>query len=46
MASTVTQAEPIFSAYGGDPVLGEMVELYVAEMPDRIAGARAGVFRR
>ena len=37
MASTVTQTEAIFSAYGGDPLLGEMVDLYVAEMPDRIA---------
>jgi HPt (histidine-containing phosphotransfer) domain-containing protein len=37
MESTAAQVEAIFSTYGGDPVLGEMVELYVAEMPDRIA---------
>ena len=37
MESTVTQVGAVFSAYGSDPVLGEMVELYVAEMPDRIA---------
>jgi histidine phosphotransfer protein HptB len=37
MTSTTPQIEPIYSTIGGDPVLGEMVELYVAEMPDRIA---------
>jgi HPt (histidine-containing phosphotransfer) domain-containing protein len=37
MTSTTQQIEPIYSTIGGDPVLGEMVELYVAEMPDRIA---------
>ncbi len=37
MPSTTKEIEPIYSTFGGDPVLGEMVELYVAEMPDRIA---------
>jgi HPt (histidine-containing phosphotransfer) domain-containing protein len=37
MGSKAAQAEAIFSTYGSDPMLGEMVELYVAEMPERIA---------
>jgi histidine phosphotransfer protein HptB len=37
MTSVAQQIEPIYSTFGGDPVLGEMVELYVAEMPERIA---------
>ncbi len=28
---------PIYSLFGSDPDLGELVELYVSEMPDRIA---------
>jgi HPt (histidine-containing phosphotransfer) domain-containing protein len=37
MESTAAHGEAIFSTYGSDPMLGEMVELYVAEMPERIA---------
>jgi HPt (histidine-containing phosphotransfer) domain-containing protein len=37
MTSTTKELEPIYSTFGGDPVLSEMVDLYVAEMPDRIA---------
>lgn len=28
---------PLFSTLAGDPLLGELVELYVQEMPDRVA---------
>jgi HPt (histidine-containing phosphotransfer) domain-containing protein len=31
------EQEPIISALANDPVLSELVEMYVAEMPDRIA---------
>src|SRR5690242_10385402 len=41
MTVTTKNAKPIYSSFGGDPLLGEMVELYVAEMPDRIAALEA-----
>lgn len=37
MDSTIAAAEPIYSSFGADPLLGELVELYVGEMPDRVA---------
>lgn len=36
MASTST--EPLFSVYENDPDVGEIVAVFVAEMPDRKAG--------
>jgi HPt (histidine-containing phosphotransfer) domain-containing protein len=37
MTSSIQDIAPIYSSFGGDPLLGEIVELYVAEMPDRVA---------
>ena len=37
MSSITNEADPIFSSLGGDPDLGELVEMYVDEMPERIA---------
>jgi HPt (histidine-containing phosphotransfer) domain-containing protein len=37
MTSIDAEQEPIISSFAGDPVLSELVEMYVAEMPDRIA---------
>jgi histidine phosphotransfer protein HptB len=37
MTSSLQDVAPIYSSFGGDALLGEMVELYVAEMPDRIS---------
>ncbi len=34
---TDTSTTAIYSCFGDDPVLGELVEQYVSEMPDRIA---------
>ena len=34
--SQLNLAEPIFSTYGDDPDMGELVEMFVEEMPDRI----------
>ena len=31
-----TKSTPIFSTLGGDPDLGELVELFVDEMPERV----------
>lgn len=31
-----TSASPIYSDFGGDEDLGELVEMYVDEMPDRV----------
>ncbi len=36
MIKTSNQTEPVYSAFGSDPDLGPLVELYVSEMPDRI----------
>ncbi|NQU24900.1 MAG: Hpt domain-containing protein [Candidatus Nealsonbacteria bacterium] len=30
-------SEPLYSSLGGDPDLGEIVQLFVNEMPDRVA---------
>ena len=37
MAQFATETEPLFSSFGSDPDLGELVEMFVDEMPDRIA---------
>ncbi len=37
MAQLSTETEPVFSSFGSDPDLGELVEMFVDEMPDRIA---------
>ncbi len=29
--------QPIYSVYGDDPDLGELVEMFVAELPDRVS---------
>jgi len=34
---TPQKAEPLYSPLAADPDLGELVEMYVDEMPDRIA---------
>lgn len=34
-------AESIYSSLGGDPDLGELVDMFVAEMPDRVANLLA-----
>ena len=39
----VTPAEPLYSSFGADPDLGELVELFVREIPLRIEELRAGV---
>jgi HPt (histidine-containing phosphotransfer) domain-containing protein len=35
--TTTTDADLIYSTLADDPVIGELVELYAAEMPERIA---------
>ena len=37
MTSATNEKTPIYSALGRDPDLAELVEMYVDEMPDRIA---------
>ena len=37
MTFTTNENEAIHSTLGGDPELGELVEMFVAEMPDRIS---------
>ena len=37
MTSATNENTAIYSTLGGDPDLGELVEMYVDEMPDRIA---------
>jgi len=36
MTDICTQNTPIYSSFGDDPDLGELVEMFVEEMPDRI----------
>ncbi len=38
--STLTVA-PVYSSFGDDPELGELVEMFVEEMPDRISNLSA-----
>ncbi len=37
MSQMSTESELIFSTFGSDPDLGDLVEMFVDEMPDRIA---------
>ncbi len=37
MTDTISLAGPIFSTLGGDPDLGDLVALFVDEMPDRVS---------
>jgi HPt (histidine-containing phosphotransfer) domain-containing protein len=37
MTSATNEPQAIYSTLGNDPDLGELVEMYVEEMPDRIA---------
>jgi len=37
LMSTTQEFTDIYSTYGGDPDLGELVEMFVDEMPDRVA---------
>jgi HPt (histidine-containing phosphotransfer) domain-containing protein len=37
MTTAPTESEPLYSSLGSDPDLGEIVEMFVAEMPDRMA---------
>jgi len=37
MTMTRSQADVLYSTLGGDPDLGELVEMFVEEMPDRVA---------
>ena len=37
MEPVATEQTPVYSDFGGDPDLGELVEMYVSEIPDRIA---------
>lgn len=41
MTAPLQSAEPLYSSLGDDPDLGELVEMFVSEMPDRIAAIRA-----
>jgi HPt (histidine-containing phosphotransfer) domain-containing protein len=37
MSGSTAVSEPLYSSLGGDPDLGGIVELFVNEMPDRVA---------
>ena len=45
MASTAQEEMAVYSTLGADPDLGDLVEMYVDEMPDRIAALK-GAFQR
>ena len=36
MTSATSGTEPLYSGLGGDPDLGEIVEMFVGEMPERV----------
>jgi len=36
MSSSTDQVRPLYSSLGGDPELGEIVDLFVEEMPRRV----------
>ena len=36
MSSDVKQMEPLYSSLASDPLLGEIVDMFVDEMPDRV----------
>lgn len=37
MQSLTSTSDPLYSTLGGDPDLGEIVELFVEEMPERVS---------
>lgn len=37
---TIENQSPVYSSLGGDPDLGELVDMFVDEMPDRIASLK------
>jgi HPt (histidine-containing phosphotransfer) domain-containing protein len=37
MGISTADGEAVYSSLGGDPLMSELVDMYVAEMPDRIA---------
>jgi len=37
MSPSTCDVQPIYSCFGDDPDLGELVEMFVEEMPERIA---------
>jgi len=41
MPDACEQITPIYSTFGDDPDLGELVEMFVDEMPDRIGNLQA-----
>ena len=46
MASVIRESETIVSCLAGDPDLGDIVALYVAEMPERIESLRTRLAAR
>jgi len=44
MTSATNEKTPLYSTLGGDPDLAELVEMYVDEMPDRIAALEQAFF--
>jgi HPt (histidine-containing phosphotransfer) domain-containing protein len=36
MSSDVKQIEPLYSSLASDPLLGEIVDMFIDEMPDRV----------
>ena len=41
MTATTAATGPIYSTFGDDPDMGELVDLFVGEIPDRIAALEA-----
>jgi len=41
MTNVIEDGKPLYSSFGSDPDLGELVELFVDELPDRIASIEA-----
>lgn len=37
MTQSTHETEPLYSSLGGDPDLGEIVDMFVEEMPDRVS---------
>ena len=37
MSQSTSETKPLYSSFGDDPDLGEIVQMFVEEMPDRIA---------
>ena len=41
MTETSAQTQPVYSKYGDDPDLGELVEMFVDEMPGRLESLKS-----